>query len=101
MYNSKWNDCEREHYEKFAKTDEGLAYTIAMEMYHARIADERMKDERTQIANAMRSIADGIRTLERITGFSIHDQHVNGFMSANEASRILQDVGEPEDADAR
>ena len=94
MYNSKWNDCEREHYEKFAKTDEGLAYTIAMEMYHARIADERMKDERRQIANAMLSIAEGIRTLERITGFSIHDKHVNGFMSINESNRIMKEVGE-------
>ena len=68
MYDSKWNDCEREHYEKFAKTDEGLAYTIAMEMYHARIADERMKAEKAQIADAMRSISDGIRTLEKDHG---------------------------------
>ena len=97
MYYSKWNDCERAHYEKFAKTNDGLAYTIAMEMYHARIADERMKYERRQIANAMRSISEGIRTLERITGFSIHDSNVNGLMSVNEAKRIMKKVGECEE----
>lgn len=68
-----WNDCENFNYEKFAKKDEGLAYTIAMEMYHARKAQETHDEEKRRIVAAIDQIADGICELEQILGISIQD----------------------------
>lgn len=72
MRNKDWNDCENRHFEKFAKQDEGLAYTIVMEMYHARKAQEAHDEEKRSIVAAIDQIADGICTLERILKINIH-----------------------------
>ncbi len=73
MRNKDWDDCENKHFEKFAKQDEGLAYTIVMEMYHARKAQEAHDEEKRSIVAAIDQIADGICELERILKISIYD----------------------------
>ena len=85
MIFSGWDECELAHYEKFSKTDEGLAYTIAMEMYHARKERERHQKEKDSIVNAMKSIAEGFATLEKVTGFDMHKYLKRGLLSNREA----------------
>ena len=91
MIFSKWDECELAHYEKFAKTDEGLAYTIAMEMYHARKERERHQKEKDSIVMAMKSIAEGFATLERVTGFDMHKYLKKGFMTDAEAKLNIKE----------
>lgn len=91
MIFSKWDECELAHYEKFAKTDEGLAYTIAMEMYHARKVCEQRQKEKDLIVKAMKNIAEGFAMLERVTGFDMHKYLKKGFMTDAEAKLNIKE----------
>lgn len=92
MRNPNWNINETANYERLIKTckdpaAEGLAYTAVMEMYHARIAEERHEEEKQRIRDAIDMIAEGVHELERILGISIEKMAERNFQKGLDAIR--------------
>lgn len=92
MTHPGWNPDEVANYERLVKTckspeGEGLAYTAVMEMYHARIALERLESEKQRIRDAVDMIAEGICTLERILGIDIHKMSERNSQRRMDAAR--------------
>lgn len=91
---SKWNEAEVATYKRLTESKEvtmerieGLAYTAVHEMYISRIEQEKIKQERNAIINALDQIADGICTLERILGVSLKDMAQRHFEQKLEMAR--------------
>ena len=94
MKNPNWNENEVANYNRLTQGSEvsmvrieGLAYTAVNEMYLARIEQEKIKQERNAIINALDQIADGICTLERILGVSLKDMAQRHFEQKLEMAR--------------
>lgn len=94
MKNSNWNKNEVANYNRLTQCSEvsmarieGLAYTAVNEMYISRIEQEKIKQERNSIINALDQIADGICALERILGVSLKDMAQRHFEQKLEMAR--------------
>ena len=99
MKHPNWNENEVANYNRLTQGSEvsmvrieGLAYTAVNEMYLARIEQEKIKQERNAIINALDQIADGICTLERILGVSLKDMAQRHFERKLEMVRRESEV---------